>query len=73
MSHTAENVYAGIMDAVTTRRLPGRPLAVPNLLTYSRIAAVPLVVACMFWQSLLAGGIWLRWLEWLRQSSSRLP
>ena len=52
----------GTMDAVTARRLPGRPLAVPNLLTYSRIAAVPLVVACMFWQSLLAGGIWLRWL-----------
>jgi len=54
--------YVGIMDAVTTRRLPGRPLAVPNLLTYSRIAAVPLVVACMFWQSFLAGDIWLRWL-----------
>src|ERR1700693_2927165 len=54
--------YVRLMDAVTTRPVPGRPLAVPNLLTYARILAVPLVVACMFWQSLLAGGIWLRWL-----------
>ncbi len=49
------------MDAVTSRPLPGRPLAVPNLLTYARIAAVPLVVACMYWQSILLGGMWLRW------------
>ena len=33
-----------IMDAITSRPLPGRPLAVPNLLTYARIVAVPLVV-----------------------------
>jgi cardiolipin synthase len=49
------------MDAVTSRPLPGRPLAVPNLLTYARIAAVPVVVACMYWQAILAGGMWLRW------------
>src|SRR5712675_929870 len=49
------------MDAVTTRPLPGRPLAVPNLLTYARIVAVPLVVACMYWQAILQGGMWLRW------------
>jgi cardiolipin synthase (CMP-forming) len=49
------------MDAVTSRPLPGRPLAVPNLLTYARIVAVPLVVACMYWQAILAGGMWLRW------------
>src|ERR1700730_17607317 len=49
------------MDAVTSRPLPGRPLAVPNLLTYARIVAVPLVVACMYWQSILLGGMWLRW------------
>ena len=49
------------MDAVTSRPLPGRPLAIPNLLTYARIAAVPLVVACMYWQEILAGGMWLRW------------
>src|ERR1700733_1380973 len=54
--------YLDPMDAVTRPRLPGRPLAIPNLLTYARILAVPLVVACMYWQSVLAGDIWLRWL-----------
>jgi len=39
-----------------------RPLALPNLLTYARIAAVPAVVACLYWQALLGGGLWLRWL-----------
>src|ERR1700681_3842808 len=53
--------YVRLMDEVTTRPVPGRPLAVPNLLTYARILAVPLVVACMYWQSILAGGMWLRW------------
>jgi cardiolipin synthase (CMP-forming) len=33
----------------------------PNLLTYGRIVAVPLVVACMYWQDILQGGLWLRW------------
>jgi cardiolipin synthase (CMP-forming) len=49
------------MEAVTTRPLPGRPLAIPNLLTYARIVAVPLVVACLYVQSILDGGLWLRW------------
>jgi cardiolipin synthase len=49
------------MDGSTTQRLPARPLALPNILTYARIAAVPAVVACMYWQSLLGGGLWLRW------------
>ena len=49
------------MDAVTSRPLPGRPLALPNLLTYARIVAVPLVVACLFGESILGGGTWLRW------------
>jgi cardiolipin synthase len=53
--------YVGFMEAVTTRPLPGRPLSIPNLLTYSRIVAVPLVVACMYWQAILQGGMWLRW------------
>lgn len=39
----------------------GHALALPNLLTYGRCAAVPLVAACMFWSDILAGGIWLRW------------
>ena len=49
------------MDGSTTQRLPARPLALPNLLTYARIAGVPAVVACMYWQDIWQGGIWLRW------------
>jgi cardiolipin synthase (CMP-forming) len=49
------------MEAATTRPISARPLALPNLLTYGRIAAVPVVVACMYWQDILQGGIWLRW------------
>jgi cardiolipin synthase len=50
------------MDATTTRRLPARPLALPNLLTYARIAAIPVVVGCMYGSTILHGGLWLRWL-----------
>ena len=50
------------MDLITSQHVPGRPLALPNLLTYGRIAAVPAVVACMYWQGILHGGLWLRWL-----------
>src|SRR6201997_445343 len=49
------------MDAAASHSLRGRPLAIPNLLTYGRIAAVPIVVACLYWQSILQGGLWLRW------------
>jgi cardiolipin synthase len=49
------------MNTVSTTPLPARPLGLPNLLTYSRIAAVPVVVALMYWQSILDGGLWLRW------------
>jgi cardiolipin synthase (CMP-forming) len=42
-------------------RLRAHPLALPNILTYARIAAVPVVVAAMFWQAILEGGLWLRW------------
>jgi cardiolipin synthase len=54
-------VSFGRMDVTTTRPLPARPLALPNLLTYARIVAVPAVVACMSWQMFLQGGVWLRW------------
>jgi cardiolipin synthase len=49
------------METASTPRLPARPFALPNLLTYARIAAVPVVVALMYWQSILDGGLWLRW------------
>jgi len=45
--------------APTTGR--GRALSLPNILTYSRCVAVPLVAGCLFWSDILAGGIWLRW------------
>ena len=38
-----------------------RAFALPNLLTYARIAAVPVVVGCMYLQSVLGYGLWLRW------------
>ena len=41
--------------------MPARPLALPNLLTYARIAAVPVVVGLLYWQSILDGGLWIRW------------
>jgi cardiolipin synthase len=50
------------MDAATTRRLSAHPLALPNLLTYARIAAVPVVVGCMYSSNIMHGGLWLRWL-----------
>ena len=49
------------MNAYGARRLPARPLALPNILTYGRIAAVPVVVALLYWQSIENGGLWLRW------------
>ncbi len=49
------------MKAAGSTTLPARPLALANLLTFSRIAAVPVVVGLMFWQSIMDGGLWLRW------------
>jgi cardiolipin synthase len=49
------------MNAISSRPLPARPLSLPNILTYARIVAVPVVVALMYWQSILDGGLWLRW------------
>jgi cardiolipin synthase len=56
-----EEGYSIGMDSATTTPMPTRPLALPNILTYARIAAVPIVVACMYWSVILRGGLWLRW------------
>ena len=54
--------YGAAMNSTTTpTRLRGHASALPNILTYARIAAVPVVVGCMYWQSILDGGLWLRW------------
>ncbi|SCW33047.1 CDP-diacylglycerol--glycerol-3-phosphate 3-phosphatidyltransferase [Ancylobacter rudongensis] len=39
----------------------GHAFSLPNLLTYGRCVAVPLVAACLFWSDILEGGVWLRW------------
>jgi cardiolipin synthase len=49
------------VTTTTTTTTPSRLLSLPNLLTFGRIAAVPVVVALMYWQSILDGGLWLRW------------
>lgn len=49
------------MEFATSSRMQGQAFALPNLLTYARIVAVPLVVACMYGQEILQGGVWLRW------------
>lgn len=54
-------VFPRAMKAVATSHAPKRSISLPNLLTYARIAAIPVVVACMYWQAILQGGLWLRW------------
>jgi CDP-diacylglycerol---glycerol-3-phosphate 3-phosphatidyltransferase len=49
------------MNAAKPERLPAHPLALPNILTYARIAAVPVVVALIYWQAILGGDLRLRW------------
>src|SRR6202163_932422 len=50
------------MNALSSKDLPARPLALPNQLTYARIVAVPVVVGLLYWQNIFDGGLWLRWL-----------
>ena len=49
------------MTTTTNPASSARAFALPNLLTYSRIVAVPVVVGCMYFQSVLGHGLWLRW------------
>src|ERR1700754_3009043 len=48
------------MDATSTRTQP-KSLSLPNILTYGRIAAIPVVVGCIFAQSIMDYPLWLRW------------
>jgi cardiolipin synthase len=63
LSAVVPEVYGTVMNSTTTTpvRLRAHPYALPNILTYGRIAAVPVVVGCMFYQNILHGGLWLRW------------
>jgi len=56
------DVLVGQMNETVTRQPVDQTLSLPNLLTYSRIVAVPIVVACLFAQAVLGGPLWLRWL-----------
>jgi len=49
------------MTTTANPRSSARAFALPNLLTYARIAAVPVVVGCLYFQAILDYGLWLRW------------
>jgi cardiolipin synthase (CMP-forming) len=49
------------MNIATTRGTAKSSLSLPNILTCARIAAIPVVVGCVFVQSILDGPLWLRW------------
>src|SRR6187200_2039064 len=57
-----DEVFVPSMKPVSTS-LPSRALSLPNLLTYARIAAVPVVVGALFCQAVLPGPLWLRWVS----------
>ena len=49
------------MNIATTRGAAKNSLSLPNILTYARIAAIPVVVGCIYAQSIMDGPLWLRW------------
>ena len=47
---------------IATTRSPSKTFSIPNMLTVGRIAAIPVVVGCVYAQSPIVNGpIWLRW------------
>jgi cardiolipin synthase len=49
------------MNIATTSRAAKSSLTLPNILTYARIAAIPVVVGCIYAQAIMDGPLWLRW------------
>ena len=49
------------MNIVTTKGTARSSLSLPNILTYARIAAIPVVVGCIYAQAIMDGPLWLRW------------
>jgi cardiolipin synthase len=49
------------MNIATTKGAARSSLSLPNILTYARIAAIPVVVGCIYEQAILDGPLWLRW------------
>jgi cardiolipin synthase (CMP-forming) len=48
------------MNIATTRGAT-KAMSLPNILTYARIAAIPVVVGCVYAESIMEGPLWLRW------------
>ena len=46
---------------IATTRGQSKTLSLPNILTYARIAAIPVVVGCIYAQAIMDGPLWLRW------------
>ncbi|TKW78557.1 MAG: CDP-diacylglycerol--glycerol-3-phosphate 3-phosphatidyltransferase [Bradyrhizobium icense] len=46
---------------IATTKSHSKSWSIPNLLTMGRIAAIPVVVGCVYVQSILDGPLWLRW------------
>ena len=49
------------MNIATTRVPSKTSTSLPNILTYTRIAAIPVVVGCIYAQSVWMYPLWLRW------------
>jgi cardiolipin synthase len=49
------------MNIATTKGVAKNSLSLPNILTYARIAAIPVVVGCIYAQAIMDGPLWLRW------------
>jgi cardiolipin synthase len=50
-----------LMNIATTKQAAKSSMSLPNILTYARIAAIPVVVGCVFAESIMDGPMWLRW------------
>src|SRR3979490_2488578 len=48
------------MNIATTRGSAKSSLSLPNIRTYARIAAIPVVVGCIYVQAIMDGPLWLR-------------
>jgi cardiolipin synthase (CMP-forming) len=46
---------------IATTKSQSKSFSIPNILTVGRIAAIPVVVGCVYVQSILDGPLWLRW------------
>src|SRR5258705_3534356 len=57
----ASAVLVRRMNIATTRAAAKSSLSLPNILTYARIAAIPVVVGCVYAQSIMDSPLWLRW------------